>query len=296
MSDRKEVDFIWVWFEKCWTTLFAKLLEEHPEIFIPKEKELNHFTSLWALWEDNKINFQKKSISEYYKYFSSSEKSQIIWEWSINYTNKESAKLIKSFFPNVKIIISVRNPIKKIESSFNYHKYTKLDISGKIDINDFIYKYPYVLEQCKYFKIINFYEKLFSKEKIHIIKLEDYIKSPILEVKKMYDFLWVDKNYKPLNINKKINKTTKTKHPLLIKTIKRLFIIWWKIARKIWVYKFLINSKAFKKSLEITNNIKKQKTELKREKLNNKTRKIVEKTIKKDLVKLKEIYWINYLK
>ncbi len=99
---------------RCGSTALYQYLNEHPQIFMSEVKELNYFADDFP--HVQKIHF--KSKEDYLKVFSKANASHLaIGEASPFYLFSTVAfTKLKSFDPDAKIILSLRNPIDFVQS------------------------------------------------------------------------------------------------------------------------------------------------------------------------------------
>ncbi|MCA0152372.1 sulfotransferase family protein [Winogradskyella vincentii] len=212
-------NFIIVGFPKCGSTSLHYYLNDHPEIFMPTQKELHYFTNekLSQLNEgpqDNKVNqFNISSFSEYQKKFKNVKNERVIGEVSPSYINYPECidKIKEKLGDEVKIIIIVRDPIKRAFSNYLhlvresrekqsfYEALKQEDQRKKLKYSDFWY---YSFNSMYYDKI-----KAFNNEfkDVLIVKTEDLNKKATDVLKSVYEFLEVDSNYLPGNLEKRYN-------------------------------------------------------------------------------------------
>jgi len=109
-------DFFIVGAPKCGTTAMYIYLKEHPEIFMPEEKELHYFGS------DLKSHWFQRDLNKYLSHFSACNGKKRVGEASVWYLySKKAATEIKDFSPSSRIIIMLRNPIDMMYS--NYYQF-----------------------------------------------------------------------------------------------------------------------------------------------------------------------------
>jgi len=194
---------------KCGTTSLYYYLNQHPDIFMPDNKEPQRFCPDLEIASDWVLD-QK----DYTRIFEKARQEKRIGEASTWYLySNESARLIKEFSPDAKIIIMLRNPVDLINSL-----HLELINQGNEDILDL--KQAIKLEpqrklgQCVptntrlpncliYTEIVNFkpqierYFQYFGRDAVKVIIFDDF-KSNVLEVyQEILDFLDVDRNFKP---------------------------------------------------------------------------------------------------
>jgi hypothetical protein len=110
---------------------------------------------------------------------------------------------IKNAFPDVKLIVCLRNPVDRAFSQYNFIKYFKKKEDRPFD--EVVRKEPQYIEKGLYYKHLIRYFQYFDKNKIHIIWFEDIKTHPDDVLKKLFHFLGVDETFNPLNAKKKIN-------------------------------------------------------------------------------------------
>ena len=215
----KKPNFIIAGFPKCGTTSLYHYLNEHPEIYMPTQKELHFFTCniLSKLKKGPKDAIVKKTqinSSEKYLNFYKSVRNEIaIGDASPSYINYPSQfKQIKEYLNDPKIIIILRDPIDRAYSNYLHLKREcretltfekaifKEDERKKNKYSDFWY---YKFNSTYYDKIIKAKE-VFSD--VLILTSEELSNNGEATLKNVYKFLEVDDNFKlkrkSINFNK----------------------------------------------------------------------------------------------
>ena len=204
----KKPNFIIAGFPKCGTTSLHHYLDEHPEIYMPTQKELHFFTSniLSKLNKGPKDAIVKKTqinSSEKYLNFYKSVRTEIaIGDASPSYINYPSQfKKIKEYLNDPKVIIILRDPIDRAYSNYLHlkreHRETltfkesilKEGERKKNKYSDFWY---YKFNSTYYDKIIKAKET-FSD--VLILTSEDLSKNGQATLKSVYKFLEVDDTF-----------------------------------------------------------------------------------------------------
>ena len=162
-------------FPKSGSTFLYHVLKQHPEIYIPKIKEVNYFNKdHFFIAEPEILNPRYfKPLKWYYSFFKSDKKVKI--DFSIlSALDMSSANRIKRTLGDIKIIFITRNKEDFLNSmmSFIETEGGQSEAANKYaDLN------PY----------INNYKNYFSK--VLVIKLEDINKNPEKEFGKITKFL-----------------------------------------------------------------------------------------------------------
>ena len=144
------------------TTLFQDLVD-HPNIFMPSDKELHDLNTNEVLTE--------KGTAAYEKFFANSTSEQRCGEASTGYTKlpdimgvpKRSLKLLGS---DTKLMYLVRNPVGRLLSQYHHHvNVDKLDLQ----IDEAIQACPELINYSKYAMQLSPWIEMFSSENIKII-------------------------------------------------------------------------------------------------------------------------------
>lgn len=175
-------------------------LKEHPEIFLPEKKELHFF--------DDDENYNK-GITFYESYFNGNISSLIQGEITPRYLlYKDSISRIKSHYPDVKLIISLRDPVERAFSQYKYFRFNKKKEDNK-DFQEALngdFREDYIEKSLYYENLQHVYDN-FDKDNVLVIFTSDIGQRPDSLVKQVYGFLGVNTDYSPIYIHEKINSS-----------------------------------------------------------------------------------------
>ena len=120
------IDFIGIGTSKAGTTWVSEMLDAHPGICMSEPKEVNYFNEQ----NNYSINIKNynygKGFNWYKKHFLHWRTGQIIGEFTPKYLADLKAPLrIKNAFPDVKLIVCLRDPVDRAFSQYNFIKYFK---------------------------------------------------------------------------------------------------------------------------------------------------------------------------
>lgn len=168
---------------KCGTSSLSATLAAHPDISFSRPKEPQFFSDV-PDWRDK--------LDEYHNLFRR-KKGRIYGEGSTNYTKAISRKTkvweeLYSYNKDLKLIYLVRHPVERAVSQY-LHGFQRGFIQQSF--HTALYKSELLSVGRYYFQIIPFIEK-FGKEKVLILKFEDFIKNNLPTLKKVSDFLDID--------------------------------------------------------------------------------------------------------
>lgn len=191
--------------QKAGTTALIRNLGRHPDI-LGIEKELGFFSSRWEKGADWYYARLAESMPETEK----DPADCVVIEKTPSYmVHPEAAERIKAFNPDMKIIVSLRNPVDRAFSRYNDilqdepGKVTKsfpdLMRSGMKKQNHFIRSGKYALQLAPYFEA-------FGARNVHVVVQERWIDTPWETLKETMDFLGV-RAIEPLEV-KTIHRNT----------------------------------------------------------------------------------------
>ncbi len=195
-----KLDFVGGGDARCGTTWIAECIDDHPDLYISSKKEIHFFDY------DRKF---KKGLDHYRKFFKDNTKDLIQGEYTPRYLlYRESLSRIKKLFPDVKIIISLRDLIERAISQFSYFRFNKKKEVEKSFLKALTgyYREDY-LKKSKYAFQIKNVLKIFDEDRVLFLLYDDIDNSPGKVVESLYDFLDVNRKFKPEILNKIVNKS-----------------------------------------------------------------------------------------
>lgn len=228
-------NFLIVGAAKSGTTSLYRYLNEHPEIYMPREiKETFFFTG-----KDFKdVNLESGNygaavitlLERYMSLFDEAEKGnfRVIGEACVGYLYycKETIPKVKKYIPEANIIIILRNPIDRAYSNYMHHvrdgyeKYCFEDaLRLETERKEKKWWWGYCLKEAGlYYSQVKAYWENFNCVKIYLY--DDLKRDSISLVQDIYKFLGVDPNFVP-DVTKKYNisgaQKNKWLHALLSK-------------------------------------------------------------------------------
>jgi hypothetical protein len=110
-------DFYIVGHQKCGTSALYAMLRGHPEIFIPRVKELRYFASDMRAASGTPPRGRPRTLEDYTAWFEDAEPGQRIGDASPQYlSSRVAAAAIADVRPDAKIIAILREPASFIRS------------------------------------------------------------------------------------------------------------------------------------------------------------------------------------
>jgi len=219
----KQIDFFLVGAPKCGTTALYDALSQHPEIYLPVEKELHFFAP--DFYPDDYITWE-----QYDAQFNKFSHELVMGESSVWYLySSEAPKLIYRYNQRARILVALRNPVDMIRSLHsqylfdNVEPYTNLSEAlsheqerkrGEL-IPDTVYN-PRILfysDIVDYYGYVKTYIEMFGRESVKVIVYDDFVRDPMVVTRELYEFLNVDDGFVP--VIRKVNVRKKYRSDIL---------------------------------------------------------------------------------
>jgi len=208
-----KLDFVIIGGMKCGSTALGEYFRIHPDVNFCNLIETDYFSG----------NFQNiKSLDDYFRIYYALNNNGLKGESSPTYSYlnhlPQTANKLKKYFPEIKIILIVRNPFNRISSHINHQKLENVNINSKILTH--LKEYPDIIEKTKFGAILEQYLQVFNFSDIKIIRFDSILSNNGLN--ELCEFLGI-KDYQQ-NLPE-ANKTDKRYHTLpIINLYKRNYL------------------------------------------------------------------------
>jgi hypothetical protein len=211
---RKTLSFIGIGAEKAGTTWLARCLSEHPEIFVPKEKELFFFNEFDPHYFKIPNLKYERGIGWYERKFERA-KEPIKGEFSPTYLYGEAAaRRIKKHFPDAKLIVVLRDPVRRAFSQYVFDK--SLGVIADVSFERALRGHAAYLEKGDYAKYLEIYYSHFRRNQILVLFNEDLRERPEWVVRKLYRFVGArDIGFRPSCLYKTVYAASQARYPMV---------------------------------------------------------------------------------
>lgn len=238
------LSFLYIGAPRSGSTWLAASLSEHPQIWIPHNKEIHFFNDRMPYPFEYKY---PKGTEYYQRFFDKAPRGVKIGELSpLSYFDPNAAYRIHKHFPNVKLIVFLRNPVEVVYSS--YLKRYQLEPREK-SLELELQKNPYFLDLGFYHRLLTPYFDWFPKEQIYVAIYEEFFANQEHQIKGIYSYIGVDGSFRPSTVGKRINVTAPPKslvyrylNGLILKIINRPKLVFIKNT----LHKLKINKASYK--------------------------------------------------
>lgn len=193
MDNRRQhiVDFIGIGAARCGTTWISQCLREHPEICLSSPKETHYFD-----------RYASSGIA-YESFFSHCKIGQLRGEFTPSYYLDESiAKEIRRINPDVKIIVSLRNPV---ERTFSHYVYDKRRFGTPRTFCEFLKRRSRGVADGFYYRHLSRFLRHFNEQNVLILIYEDSLVDSLGFIRRIYEFLGVGKEFVPESLTRRTN-------------------------------------------------------------------------------------------
>jgi len=183
-----------------------KLVEEFYQAYKEKNREKITWLIDYYLKNCNDRWYQKL-----FKYGSGYTKGEITPAYSI--LDIEDIRHIKRLFPEIRILLTLRNPIERAWSQVKFYvtrDIHKLSSKNEQALIDFLNS-PRQTMRSDYIKIVNDWRAVFG-DNLHIGYYDEILENPNLYLKKIYNFLGISSEY-GVFLNKRINESLQLEIP-----------------------------------------------------------------------------------
>ena len=167
------------------TTWIDENLRCHPDVFMPKRKELHFF--------DRHFD---RGLPYYESFFADWAGQKAVGEATPDYLHGVYSRNnipahINECLPGAKLIACLRNPVERAYSRY-WNSKAKFDHNAKLTFEDKIRTKPEFIQEGFYFDQLVRFHELFPQDHIRVLLYDDIRDRPESFMKDIYEFLGVD--------------------------------------------------------------------------------------------------------
>lgn len=211
------LDFLILGAEKSGTTWLADMLRQHPQVFIPPEKELFYFNERFFESPELPNYNATQPLSWYLAHFDAARPGQLRGEASPAYLWDQAAPArIAAHNPRIRLIALLRDPAERAFSQYLY--YIQRGVSGRMTFEQALERRPDLLTRGLYAQQLQRYLDLFPREQLHIAFYDDLRSDNRAFLGTVQAFLGIPPHF-PENMDAASNVTGAPRFPLLNRAI-----------------------------------------------------------------------------
>ena len=229
-------NFIVIGVAKAGTTSLYRYLDQHPQVFMYPEKGTNFFGYEDArAWPDTDgseppllRHFRVRTFEEYAASFAGATDERAIGEVSPQYFRCPSAaQRIRETLPDVKLVVSLRNPADRAFSGF-LMRTRRGEVVGSA-YEDLSPEASHVREGLYYQRLKRYFDA-FSRDQIKVYLFDDLKRDPAGIVVDLMEYIGVDTafvpdtavRYNPASVPRSRTLNRLYFHPALVRTAKAM--------------------------------------------------------------------------
>ena len=187
--------FVGIGAQKCASTWLYRVLQDHPDVYVSEEKELNFFS----------YHFDR-GYQWYQKHFGGREEQKVFGEISPSYfTESDVPRRVFEYRQDMKIIVSFRDPVQRALSNHRHEVRVGHLNSGDISFEAGLANNPMYVQQGCYATHLKRWLEYFPSDRIFSVLMEDIQADPLGVARRLYEFVDVDPDFVPPSIEKRYN-------------------------------------------------------------------------------------------
>jgi hypothetical protein len=204
MAFEREPNFFIVGAARAGTTSLWHWLRQHPDVYMPREKEPHFFC------QANRPPWAAATEDAYLKLFAGARRETAIGEASTGYLGTpDAATAIRTRYPDARIVIALREPVERVHSLYRFNCALGVEWASTFEralrLEDqraasarFARDNPYFSAAYLYFRAgflaenIARFQQLFAPDRIHFVVFDDLRRDPPGTMKSLCRFLGVD--------------------------------------------------------------------------------------------------------
>src|SRR4051812_10132551 len=182
-------NFIIIGAAKAGTTSLYHYLRQHPDVFMSAVKEPRYY------WQEGVAEGRLEIFGReaYERLFSDVTSQRAVGEATTHYLNSPTAaERIAADLPDVKLIVSLRNPADRAYSSYLGRLQGGEERRG---VDEAMQPGSYYVESSRYYASLSRYFERFDRSRIKVLLFDDLVASPRAVMRDVYEFLGVDSTF-----------------------------------------------------------------------------------------------------
>jgi hypothetical protein len=191
-------DFVVIGAQKAGTTWLYECLSEHPEVFVPRMKEVHFFTRP----QDDRLSRLDQGVEWYQSLFPDSGK--VNGELTPDYMFfPYVAPAIATLNPKMKIVALLRHPVDRAYSQY----WMRRRYRDSLPFEDAIRESPGLIERGFYYRQLAPYLEIFGADRVRIYIYEEITQAPEPFFVDLCKFLGVSADFAPLSLHQRVGET-----------------------------------------------------------------------------------------
>jgi hypothetical protein len=191
-------DFVVVGAQKAGTTWLYECLSEHPEVFVPRMKEVHYFTRP----QDDRLSRLDQGVEWYKSLFP--DDGKVSGELTPDYMFfPYVAPAIAALNPKMKIVALLRDPVDRAYSQY----WMRRRYRDSPSFEDSLRETPGLIERGFYYRQLAPYFEIFGTARVRIYIYEEITRAPEQFFADLCRFLGVSPGFVPRSLHQRVGET-----------------------------------------------------------------------------------------
>jgi hypothetical protein len=203
--------------QRTGTTWLYACLSEHPQVFLPDEKDLSYFRG----WRGRPSLYETAGLAPFEDLFKAGARFPVRMDISAGLlSGARVPSLMRGALPDCRFIVILREPVARAISHYRFIlgrapvPYTLEQLAANPDLPD-----PHeILWEGLYARHLKEFFRYYPRERFLILFYEDLFAAPLAFVRRVCTFLGVDSEFTPTRLHEAVNKPYRSRT--------RLFYFW----------------------------------------------------------------------
>jgi Sulfotransferase domain len=191
------ISFIGIGAQKCASSWVHDVLADHPEVAVPRFKEVNFFTSHFEngyRWYEHQLLSRPGAV--------------VAGENSPSYMHEPAVpERVFGYRPDMRIVVSLRDPVERAVSQHRHMVGLGRIPSPDLSFETALATNPTYVDQGFYHRHLRRWTNLFGMERVHVIFMEDIRADAAAVARELYRFLGVNPDHVPAQLGQIKNPT-----------------------------------------------------------------------------------------
>lgn len=183
-------NFLVIGAQKAGTTSLCRLLNQHPDVYVSRNKEPMFFS--------HDSNYAR-GMAWYEDFFSRAGKAAAVGEGSTSYAalclHPLCPQRVAQHLPDARLVYMTRHPVERAVSAWIHYMHE--DRPMPRDVDRAIREVEQLLGLSRYMVHVEAYEHHYPSDRMHVLFFEDFCRDPVGEIQRCLRFLGVDDSFRP---------------------------------------------------------------------------------------------------
>lgn len=174
-------NFLFLGPDKSGSTWLARVLSEHPDVFMPSSKELFFFDRYYS-----------RGVNWYSSFYSGARQQLIRADISHDYLfSNDAPRRIATVLGSPKMMVTIREPVDRAHSSYLY---MRKQGRTRLSFEDALVRIPELVDHGAYWSHLRRYLETFGPGSVHVGSFSHLAADPVGFAAQVFDYLGVSED------------------------------------------------------------------------------------------------------